>query len=376
MKTNWMAKAKFIFLLFLFPSLLGCKVVDHCLQNPEACFPTPLPTQTPTPTVQPTQGPSPTSTPTLSPSPTNSPSPTQTPLPTVTPAVEPTPTSTPRCLPVPSNQAPVSIYQPGKPWWSDQVAYQDNPLYRGVKSGEGNAYTPWRIGYGLNQGFTIVKACGGAYLQFEPDRWYVDAYGRRWTLGCDLYFNPGYPFDGEYTVGGYVRPDLCGDSPAPSPTPVGTPTPSPTPSAGCSAVEGRGHFLAGGGGCHAWHPLAGDLVYCVLDSTIRPICDTDHLDDWPGCGFRTHDPDYTSVDGAQDWKIEGAEDRGPNMCSKNPGETECSINSAQRVIVGPKGGTVHVEVCIRDGATTPDGCLITRNGNPCSKPADWNLPTY
>lgn len=115
--------------------------------------------------------------------------------------------------------------------------------------------------------------------------------------------------------------------------------------------------MAPGNKCHGWHKTREGQIKCVVDSTIRPICDTDHMDNWNTfCGQRTHDPDYESPAGAQNWEISGAQDLGPH-----PG------NSAMRDILGAPGAQVWVRVCIDKDARTPDGCKITRRGDGCGE---------
>lgn len=150
------------------------------------------------------------------------------------------------------------------------------------------------------------------------------------------------------------------------------PLPLPTtPTSACAVVENLEHWMAPGNKCHDWH-RDGDQIICVVDSTIRPICDKDHMDNWvKECGQRTHDPDYRWRRNAFNWKVTGAIDMGPN-CPTNPDE-ECE-NAAQRVIIGDPGADVVVEVCIPPGARTPDGCLITPKGGTGCDTRRFKLP--
>jgi hypothetical protein len=158
----------------------------------------------------------------------------------------------------------------------------------------------------------------------------------------------------------------------PAPTAVPTPTPTSTPSPGgvaeCArAIAINQHNLVGGGGCHAWHPIADGLIRCVLDTTWRPICDPPHEQNWNDpniCGKCSHDPDYDSPAGAQLWTVDGAEDRGPN-----PG------NSAQRIIWGRPGATVRITICPANPViAAATGTVLPIKGDGCARPAPWQLP--
>jgi hypothetical protein len=192
-------------------------------------------------------------------------------------------------------------------------------------------------------------ACGG------------DAWGRK---VCDGVLAPPPIWEGKeekwWAQAAACDPPKCEVAPTPAPTPVG---PRPTPNTSCAPVEAIEHWIVGGGGCHAHSPTGDGRIKCVLDSTVRPICDDSHADNWNSfCGQRTHDPDYDSPAGAQLWTIDGAEDRGPNPA-----------NSAQRIIVGSPGAEVHVTVCLRPDARTVDGCRIPIRGDACNRTV-WNLP--
>lgn len=126
--------------------------------------------------------------------------------------------------------------------------------------------------------------------------------------------------------------------------------------------------MAPGNRCHA-----GNASHCLVDSTIRPICDEDHLDNWNTfCGKRTHDPDYSRRKGAMEWTITGAADKGLNCPDGTDPEDECE-NSAQRWISGAPGDRVTVKVCIPANKRTPDDCLIVRDGDGCGT-RDFVLP--
>ncbi len=176
--------------------------------------------------------------------------------------------------------------------------------------------------------------------------------------------------------------------PCPSPAPSVTPTPSPTapptpaptvveptrqpapeptrtpapPADTCAAVQSVQHTMAPGNKLHAGRARRG-----LVDSTIRPICDTDHLENWDSfCGRRTHDPDYARRHGAMEWTVTGAQDLGPNCPDGSDPNDECE-NSAQRWISGEPGAQVTVRVCIPANKRTPDGCLIVRQGDGCGE---------
>lgn len=337
--------------------------------------PTPAPTPTPTPAVTPTATPCPPETVTMYNQLTGervcvTPVPTRTPtaVPTDVPTAPPTPTPTPVCAPRPG-PTPVTLAWINRcPRYMEPLHFEGEGLvtppegikYCGLAQGEGNHRTAWRIGYHmarLHEGQFRLAKMGNALVMEELGSrpGCVDAYGR-WFPNCAEIYPSGppeyYPHGerGVYEVAGYHYPTLCEDLP---PAPRPTPTLGP-PVVGCAVVEEMAHFMAPGNSCHAWQKEGGQ-IRCLVDSTIRPICDLAHLDNWNTmCGGRSHDPDYDSPSGAQIWTIEGAEDRGPH-----------SSNSAQRWIVGPPGGQVKVTVCIRPDAKTPDGCRITRRGDGC-----------
>ncbi len=162
-------------------------------------------------------------------------------------------------------------------------------------------------------------------------------------------------------------------TPAPTsePTPQPSPTPSPTPGGSLNecvrAIALNQHFLVGGGGAHTCAPTGDGRVKMILDSTWRPICDTDHMINWNDpdiCGKCSHDPDYESASGAQEWTIRGAEDRGPHPS-----------NSAQRIIVGNPGDLVEVLICpARPVIAAATGTELPIRGDGCSRPAPWRIP--
>jgi hypothetical protein len=141
---------------------------------------------------------------------------------------------------------------------------------------------------------------------------------------------------------------------APTSAPTSTPTPVPTSApSSCAAVETLNHDMAPGQSCHAWHEENG-TIRCLVDSTIRPICDEAHADNWFGiCGEQSHDADFRFAKNAFQWTLDGATDLGP------------APNAAQRWIRGAPGAQVMVRVCIPEGAVTARGCVIKRASNPC-----------
>lgn len=238
-----------------------------------------------------------------------------------------------------------------------------------IKAGFGDGRTAWKLGMGLGRQGMVLFSMGGAQVQWHTNagrQYCVDAYGRSFP-DCDRIY-PSEPLEfypygerGVYEVGGYPVPEYCSD--IPQPTPIG-PTPTPNPS--CAAVEALEHFMAPGNKCHAWRfdAISHEIV-CTVDSTLRPICDRDHMENWNSfCGGRDHDPDYESQSGAMDWFIQGAQDMGPHL-----------QNSAQRVIRGSAGAEVYVKVCIPKDKRTPDGCLIARRGDGCGE-RTFSLPQW
>lgn len=352
--------------------ILGCRTLgditidlaQYCREHPEECGkPTPRPEPTLTPTALPTASPTPL--PSL-------PTPSPTSLPTLAPTLTPTP-EPPPCVPTPSSD-PVSLRQAGHCRRGyEPVQFQDDPTLCVIKAGEGDKRTSWLMGYGLFRQGMELSNMRGALVQ-KQDRGCTDADGRFYP-GCgNLYSHPEGP-SAPYTFGGYTVPDYCG---APTPTPAATPTPGPV-SHSCVPVEAIDHWLVGAGGPHAWHPLAGGRVHVVVDTTVRPICDEEHPDNWNTfCGQQSHDPaGYNTAAGAQEWKFSGSgiEDLGPNGCdTEHPHEVVPGCNSAQREFSGPAGGTVHIDVCLRPGQVTDLGCPIPLRADPCSHQT-WTLPT-
>lgn len=335
-----------------------------CEAHPEKCvdlpFKIPCPSSTPTP--RPTVTPAP--------SPTHGPAPTATPTSTTAPTATPTavPTAAPPCFEAPPPPSvPVSLAFPGSSCPRGFERIESDASVSGsvlcvVKSqcdrdGSAGCREPsgrtvvrpaWKLGYDLNAGHRVLQRFGDAWLAFDGGRGCTDAYGRHFpeSGGCqNLYVHPEGP-TAPWSYNGFALPLLC-----PDPIPAPTPDPPPT-TASCEAVERVEHFMAPGDHCHAWNKMADGRIRCLVDSTVRPICDLDHMYNWVGvCGRRFHDPDYSSPDGAQDWIIEGAEDDGPNQ-----------NNYAQRHIVGRPGASVRVTVCLKSDAVTPDGCRITPRG--------------
>lgn len=330
---------------------------------------TPLPP--PGPTSPSTPSPSPTPTPVPAPTVTPSPSPVP-PPPTSTPTT-PSSTPTPVCIPRPGPNPVTLIYKGGCPRYMEVLDFEgegnnnmpDSQKTCGIRNGEGNGRTAWRLGFGLGRQHMELQRFGDAWLQFDPGRGCTDAYGRHFADCFTLYTNPDYP-DAAYGWGGYSEPaSFCGDA---TPTPV-TPvpvTPVPTSNPSCAPVVAIGHSIAPGDHCHVVRDSDGA---CLIDSTIRPICDRDHMENWNTiCGNRDHDPDYAHARGTQDWRFTDAEDLGPN----DHGEGDERTNFAQRWIriTGPHP---TVEVCLKEGAVTADGCPLTRQGDGCGR-RDIKLP--
>ena len=310
---------------------------------------------TPTPAPRPTPDGTPAATPTPSPAPVQ----TATPGPTPTPAPPaPTPGT---CVPKPGSEPVTLIYRGACPRYMEPLDFagEGNVPASGacaVKAGEENRRTAWRLGYGLGRQGMLLEQFGAVWLQHDPGRGCTDAYGRHFPDCKTLYEHP----EGEtapYTWGGYVVPTFCGTEPTPTPTPLPTAQPGD-----CRAVESTPHWMAPGNKCHAFR-MDGGEVRCLVDSTIRPICDTDHRENWDTlCGRRTHDPDFSRPDGSMEWFVSGADDLGPS-----------DENSAQRWIRGAPGAEVSVTVCIPANKRTPDGCLIIRRGDGCGSRV-FNLP--
>lgn len=311
--------------------------------------PNPRPTEIPTPFPNPI----PTSTPTRTPNVVYTPTPS--PVPTVTP--------TPFCIPRPSNE-PVGLNFCTKT--DIELPFRDEITHSGalcgLNYGVGNANTAWRLGYGLAKQGMRVAIVNGKRLQFNEGRGYTDKLGRYFPDGMNIYVHP----EGEsapYTWGGYLVPPFCEDQPS---IPVPTATPGPI-NASCEPVVNLEHFMAPGDHCHQWD-WDGNQIKCLVDSTIRPICDMYHMENWNTfCGQRFHDPDYEHPIGEQNWSLNGSEGsvhfHGPNK-----------KNYAQMWIKGNPGAFVNVTVCIKSDAVTPDGCKITRRGDGCGE-RKFNLPS-
>lgn len=315
--------------------------------------PTPAPSASPTPTAE-----------TATPTPTPTAAPTAT-VPTATPAPPPPPcvTPPPADRPVPLQRASNGRCPRG--WETVDgawcvVASECREHGHSACFGDRDNYA-WAVWYAQRQGHWTVTSSGYAC---DGGRGWYDAFARVWRLNGDC--STGAP-DGPPTYGlrdpegqgndgpGYIGVShavTCDQIPTPPPTPVG-PTPTPNPS--CAPVEALEHWMAPGNSCHAWQPEADGRIRCLVDSTIRPICDRDHPENWDSfCGQRDHDPPYDRAEGAQLWTITGAEDSGPS-----------DSNYAQRWLRGWPGAQVSVTVCIRPDARTPDGCRIPRRGDGC-----------
>lgn len=322
------------------------------------------------------------------------------PTPTVTPAATPAPTAT--ATPAATLPPPPAI----DPWCVDlsTVPEAPVPIFSGISQhcrradgfveitapdgvtgcqrdwdcADGNdSFRPGpRTQYSLSHGGPEgVHRCDlgegpGPGFICDAGRRAMEAWHRQMLEGGGIH-QPGPEKDGyipkPWESTGACRPRLCASTPTPQP-PIATPTPPVTASECAVAIAANGHFLVGGGGAHAWHPIEGGLVRVVLDTTWRPICDLDHMENWNNpaiCGKCSHDPDYTVPEGAQLWTVEGAEDRG-----WNPG------NSAQRIIVGRPGARVKITICparpVIAAATGTE--LPIGHGDGCSRPDAWTLP--
>ncbi len=307
------------------------------------------PTPNPEPRIEPTTTPIPTLAPTETPRPSASPVPTQAPKPQlcalkVYPWLDPAPPSQP--VPVKKNGPCPQFTTEVGPDRNGQMGCQITWIKR---SGEQGRTPAEGMQVALSNGHTVIDTDG---MERDVDN------GIR--LGKDAYFRPvsngqlELPSDRPWWDGWAAHPIWCS---ATIPTP--TPGPTPIPPQGCEIVERTFHFMAPGNKCHG-----GDAGHCVVDSTIRPICDRDHMENWNGiCGGRDHDPDYGNPNNAFLWNIEGADDLGPNPS-----------NAAQRIISGASGAHVKVQVCIPPNAQTPDGCLITPTGGGGCGVREFDLP--
>lgn len=348
----------------LFGALAGCGALREIWDE----IPTPRPTQSPTqsPTQEPSQEPTPV--PTLAPQP----------QPTNTPVPVPVPTSKPCNAPPPAPLQAVTLAYVGScPRGFEKITQYDaqrfapqgmllcsalsscledgNRVCEGWLPGQWLSKAAWRFGHDLSAGHWVMKQIGAKWLAYDGGRGCVDAYGRHFpeSQGCErLYEHPEGPL-APWGFTGIALPQTCPEEPTPSPVPPG---PTPTPNLSCAPVEQLAHFMAPGDRCHVWHQDLG-RIKCLVDSTIRPICDFSHRENWDSfCGQREHDPDYGSPVGEQVWRISGASDEGPHK-----------TNYAQRWILGAPGAQVSVQVCIRPDAQTPDGCKITRRGDGCGE---------
>ncbi len=386
------AKLGVLFIAAILSSGASCRnlatdIAEYCQERPWECggpTPTPAPTATATPSPAPTAietcpdghslfcQPSsgqcwclpnmPTATPAITP--------TVAPAATVTPTPAPTPTAipVPQCFEAaPPPTGPVSLAFRGTscPRGFERLAYDitgpPGHVLCAVRSQcehDGHAACfatgdkpAWRIAYDISAGHKKLLQYGDKWLAHDDGRGCADAYGRFFPdrHGCMvLYEHPEGP-TAPWSFLGLAEPYKCPDA-----TPTPAPTPTGPPSTSCAVVESTEHWMAPGQSCHQWEHDMG-RIRCLVDSTIRPICDLDHQENWDGiCGRRQHDPDYDSPEGAQAWIVSGAEDLGPHH-----------KNSAQRWIIGEPGAEVGVTVCIRPDAVTPDGCRITRRGDGC-----------
>lgn len=327
------------------------------------------------------------------PPPVEVPTPQATPLPlsTQTPNPSPEPTSTPSPFPVPipvpqpscveapaPPPSPVSLAFSGScPRGFERITQFEAQRFAPpgmilctVKSecgedGHGACFTAgdrvsWRYAFDLDHEHKTLRKFGEKWFVYDGGRGCGDAYGRHLpeSSGCSQVYAHS---DGEWAPWDYqgvAHPFRC------PPSSVETPVPSipPSSSTSCKAVEQTEHFMAPGNKCHSYE-ISGGMVRCLVDSTVRPICDTDHQENWLSvCGERNHDPDYETPSGEQRWVLSGAQDLGPS-----------ARNYAQRWITGVAGAEVGVTVCIYPDARTPDGCKITRRGDGCGSRI-FNLP--
>lgn len=352
-----------LLLVCLWHSLFAGSCIRFIANLPDLPEPPGVATMTPTPSVgpsaTPTQGPSPTPEPTKTPAPSASPTPSSTP-----PSPTPFPTQQSiRMLP----QSPWTAPQP--PSFSIPAWTQGQPACKPPMSPVGpdrngrigctvawtcapgtNGRSPAEVAQvGLTGGHVILDPTDGLIRDVDNGlSCGTDAWGRR---VCDGIVMKEW-WEGKEEKW-WARISAC--DPLSLETPSPTPKPrTPTVPTSCQPVESQDHWMAPGNHCHAWK-WDGSQIRCLVDSTIRPICDEDHQENWQGlCGFRTHDSDYSKPEGAMNWKFVGAIDLGPN-----------EENSAQRWILGWPGDLVKVTVCIPPGMKTPDGCLIRNQGGGC-----------
>lgn len=373
---NWFRALRGKLGLVLIPLLLlqGCAgIIKVIAQLPDLPLPpqvTPRPTVTPVATLEPSV-PTVTATPTTKPTFTLTPTNTPLPLPTVTPSPRGPGQACmlagpPWLKPAPPAE-PVKVEQAQCPKGFRTIDYTEPNSSRFRRA----CVVDWVCAQGTN-GRSLAENAAISIpgsIRLDSDGFVRDmdnnapcggdAWGRK---VCNGLLAPPPQWEGKEEKW-WAAAAAC-DPPRCSEIPEVTPEPQRPPNTSCEPVEALEHWIVGGGHCHAWKPLADGLIRCTLDSTVRPICDLDHLDNWNSfCGQRTHDPNYDSPEGAQLWFIDGAEDRGPNP-----------ENSAQRVIVGPPGGSVTISVCLRGDARTADGCRIPTRGNACNT-TTWNLPT-
>lgn len=319
--------------------------------------------------------------------PTSSPSPTVTPSPSPTPQVTPTspppaPTATPTAT-VPATQGGDFRSITSPPWLVPNPPLNPVPVlgvpgagcpsgFRRVgpdRNGRLGCVIDWTCAPGTNgrspaEGANISLT--GGHVIIDPSDGMVrdvdngkrdgeDAWGRKVQDGVII-----IPIWEGREEKFWAQWSACDPLPyTPTPTPTSN-MPTPIPSTSCEVVEKTFHFMAPGNKCHG-----GGASHCVVDSTIRPICDRDHMENWNGiCGGRDHDPDYGNPQNAFIWNIEGAEDLGPNP-----------ENAAQRIIRGEPGAHVKVQVCIPPNAKTPDGCVITPTGGGGCGVREFDLPS-
>lgn len=312
------------------------------------------------PVPEPRPGPDPTRTPVvISPTPTWSPSPSPSPTPgpvvTVPPAVPPAPvgvdlTTCLRRNEVPAQPVPIFTGKPCK-IREGFVPIEQGGCVRNWLCADGDQeYQPVKkIGDSLRWGGPEgVHRCGEFIC--DAGRPGQEAYGRNVDGNGNVIVPPaGDPdHDTPWSRAGLCKPVWCEEVPQATPTR----TPAPRAQPGCIAVETTPHTMAPGNHCHAWQKQNGE-IHCLVDSTIRPICDEAHMDNWNSfCGQRTHDPDFNTE--SMEWFVNGAADLGPNP-----------RNYAQRWIRGAPGAQVSVTVCIPPNKRTPDGCLIVRQADGC-----------
>ena len=350
----------------------GIKIISQAPDLPEPPDVRPTPTPVTAPTLTPTPCPEGTITmynvgtgAQVCVTPTQAPTPTLTPTPT--PTFPPVPTRTPRADNPPCNPTPPPVAV--------------NPLlksgscpagFRLLETGRGKlCLTDW-----LCENITARSCFIGNLSSFNNG--HVQITEDNDGSGCPAGFiwdgHAGNPCSDAWcrpTRDGVTIMQLAQDNdqpwkrqgtcaPVPCATPEPTPGPDPTPVGTPDGIyQPPTSWFAPGDRCHAWDPIDGGRIKCLVDSTIRPICDTDHMENWTTiCNYHSTDPAYDVPAGAQLWTITGAADAGPNP-----------RNYAQRWIHGHPGSHVTVKVCPKPypDFKTADGFIIPVRGDGCGE---------